>query len=67
MAYNVQSIRCIPIKFGAKVTYQPRSNPLNSSFQRSKVKVTAGGRNFGPMLKDRADILNCLYLANDNS
>ena len=55
------------IKFGAKVPYRPRSNPLNVGFQRSKVKVTAGGRNFGPMLKDREEILNCLYLGNDIS
>jgi hypothetical protein len=57
MAYNVQSISCIPIKFGAKVPYQPRSNPLNVGFQRSKVKVTAGGRNFGPMLKDMEEAM----------
>jgi hypothetical protein len=67
MAYNVQSISCIPIKFGAKVPYQPRSNPLNVCYQKSKVKVIAAGRNFGPMLKDRQEILNCLYLGNDNS
>jgi hypothetical protein len=58
MAYNGQSISCIPIKFGANVPYQPRGNPLNIDVQRSKVKVTAGGRHFGPMLKDRAEILN---------
>jgi hypothetical protein len=54
-------------KFGATVPYQPRGNPLNVGFQRSKVKVTAGGRHFGPMFKDRQEILNCLYLGNDNS
>jgi hypothetical protein len=32
--------------------------------QRSTVKATAGGQNFGPMLKDRQEILNCLYLGN---
>jgi hypothetical protein len=53
MAYDVLSMTCIPIKCGAKVPYQPWSNPLNVGFQRSKVKVTTGGRNFGPMLKYR--------------